>query len=120
MLLNAHHSFHSEQKQKKSCAAVQPDAQLVTMVIFHNATGSQSLPLVHHHLNELQTLHTNEGRGKNGSTGFHKVLGSPKTPPKLTHTHTHTQGVVLHQLQIHHTSKKSSYLDPVKLVHYLL
>ena len=69
MLLNTHSSLHSKLRQK-SCAAVQPDAQLVTMTIFSNATLSQSLPLLRHHLNELQTLNTNEGRGKNGSTGF--------------------------------------------------
>lgn len=91
MLLNTPHSHHSKLRQK-SCAAVQPDAQLVTMVIFNNATRSKSLLLVRNRLNEFQTLHTNEGRGKNGSAGFHKVLGSTKTPPP-THpdTHTHTQ-----------------------------
>lgn len=77
---------------------MQPDAQLVTMVTSNNATLSQSLLLVRHRLNELQTLHTNEGRGKNRSTGLHKVVGSTKNDPPRPHIHTHTPQ---DQLQIH-------------------
>lgn len=48
LLLNAHYFLHSKsrpKKKQKTYEAVQLDAQLVTMVIFHNATSSQSTTL---------------------------------------------------------------------------
>lgn len=102
MLLNTHHPLHSKPRQK-SCAAVQPDAQLVTMVIFNNATHSQSMPPFYHSLNELQTFHTNKGCGKNRSIGFHKVL-NPPPPQQYTPRHT------LHTFRSH---KEHTYLNPI-------
>lgn len=110
MLLNTHHPLHSKMRQK-SCAALQPDAQLVTMVIFNNATRSQSLLLLCHSLNKLQTFHTNEGYGKNRSPGFQKVLTNNPTPrhPQTIHTQAHPAADQAHTSR---SPKECTYLNP--------
>lgn len=72
-------SIHSTKKK-----AAWPDTRSVTMEIFNNVPSSQWQPSVHQRLNEVHTLHTSEGYGKNRSMGFQKVPGSTKTPPTPT------------------------------------
>lgn len=87
-LLNTHRSLPFK-CETKSCATVEPHAQLVAMVTYNNAAGSQSPLLVHHDLNALQTLHKNEGCRKNGSLGFQKVdPPAPFTSSVQTHSRT--------------------------------
>lgn len=83
--------------KKKSCTAVEPDAQRVTMVIFNNATSSQSQSPLSHSLSQLQTPHTNEGYGKMGHKGLRSIKTTPLPPTTHTthtHTHRHTKAVV--------------------------
>lgn len=77
LLVSITPSIHGTKKK-----AVQPDTRFVTMEILNNVASSQWQPSVRQRLNEVHTLHTSEGYGKNGSAGLGKVLGVDKdTPP---------------------------------------
>lgn len=89
--LHAHHSHHSKKRPNKKKKVLPRSAAghsvCVTMVIFNNATSSQSQPQLSRALSQLQKPHTNEGSGKNRSGEAEVGQDDSPTTNHMQNTH---------------------------------